>query len=199
MVLRLLYAAVFIVAAVFAYKSWAAHSAFSTLAEAPLGNSIGPKDADVTMIEIVDYRCSFCRQAHLVVEDLQKRNPNIRVVYRHFLVFGETSLHEAQLALAVGMQGHFEEIHNELMAREKPITDEYIEQTAIDLALDYNKLMQDLKGPEIGYFLLDNIDAIKTVGIGGTPTFIVGRTIYAPPKGVPTVEELEAFIAEAKK
>lgn len=199
MILRLLYAAAVIIIAVYSYKLWTFSSAFSTLATAPLGNSIGAEDADITLIEIVDYRCNHCRSAHTVIQELQKNRPDVRVVFRHMPIFGRPSLHDAQFALAAGMQGHFEEIHNRLMQRDEPASEEYIETTILELGLDYDKFMHDLKGPDIGDYFMETMNATDTLKIRQTPTFIVNKTIYQNTRNtIPTWQELSEFIDHVK-
>lgn len=198
MVLRLFIIAVILVSSIIGYKAWATHRAFTVLHEAPLGNAIGPEDADITLIEIIDYRCSYCRTVHPVVKEFHEKNPDIRIVFRHLPVFGEASLHASQLALAAGMQGRFGEVHNRLMDRSRLVTEDYIEQTAQELELNMEKFKQDLKGPEIGNFLLDTVDATERLGINGTPTFIIGNRILNLTDGLPTVETFENLVRDAR-
>lgn len=199
MLFRLLYIAVFIVASVLAYKSWVMHSTISMVQSAPLGNYIGPEDAKLIVVEFIDYRCSYCREAHPEMERFLANHDDIKVVFRHLPNLGKGSLHDAQLALAAGMQGKFKEVHDDLITRETSVDDNYIMKTAMDLELDYDKLMIDLKGPEIGGFLLDNIDAIERLSINATPSFLFGDILFVPSAGSPTAEDFEKLAQEAMK
>lgn len=75
MILRLLLAGIILVSAVAGYKYWLTQKSFSVLHETPFGNAIGPEDADITLVEIVDYRCSFCREVHPVITEFHEKIP----------------------------------------------------------------------------------------------------------------------------
>lgn len=199
MILRLLFIAVIVVASVLGFKAWSVHKAFSVLYKAPLHNAIGPEDAELTLVEIVDYRCKACRYVHTVVKEFQDKHPDVRIVFRHLIVFNEPSLHAAQFALAAGMQGAFAETHEFLMSRDEPLTDGNIQEKATEMGLDMEKFNKDLKGPEIGYFLLDTSKAAEKLGINATPTFIIGNKIVRLNEENPTVETFEKLVAEAQK
>ena len=51
----------------------------------------GAKDADVTVVEFFDYRCSFCKLATPAVVQLIKENPDVRFVFKEFVIFGAAS------------------------------------------------------------------------------------------------------------
>src|SRR5262249_25009982 len=45
----------------------------------------GNHNAKVTLVEFSDFQCPYCREAHRVIAELQKKYPNdLRVVYRDF-------------------------------------------------------------------------------------------------------------------
>lgn len=198
MILRLLIVGILLVSAIAGYKYWLTEKSFSVLHEAPFDNAVGPEDAEITLVEIVDYRCSFCREVHPILKEFHEKNPDVRIVFRHLIIFGEPSLHAAQVALAAGIQGHFEKAHNDLMTRDEPVTDDYIDQIATDLGLDVEKFKKDLKSPPLGNFFLDNIDATENLDINGTPTFIIGKRIFKMEGGMPTVETFEKLVAEER-
>lgn len=193
----MLYISVFIVVSVLGYKVWALNSAMTILREAPLGNAVGPEDAKLIIVEFLDYRCSFCREVHPEMEAFLNKNTDIRVVFRHVPVLGKGSLPDIQLALAAGIQGKFMEAHNRLMVRDIPVDDDYIFVTAMDLDLDYDKLLVDMRGPEVGNFLLDNVDGMKLLNINSTPTFLIGDMVYMPSDHMPTAEDFEKLTEEA--
>ena len=52
------------------------------LGKAPIS---GNPNAKVTLVEFSDFQCPYCREAHRVIAELQKKYPNdLRVVYRDF-------------------------------------------------------------------------------------------------------------------
>lgn len=192
-----LYAVVLIVGSYAGYRMWAVNNAMAGLANTALGQFQGPADAEKVIVEIMDYRCPFCRALEPVMKDVLARNPDVKIVYRHYPIFVEPSILEAQVALAAGMQGKFKEAHNYLIARDQPITQEEIDQLAMRLGLDMERFRSDMKGPEIGALLWNTLDVVEVLRVPGTPTFVVGDIIYPMTSGMATVETIEKLLAEA--
>ena len=197
MALRLLYAAVVIVALVLGYKAYALHATMNMLQRAPFGNQIGKDDAPYTIVEFVDYRCHFCRALSPTLDALVEAHPDVRVVFRHLPVYDKVSLPDIDMALAAGVQGKFVDVHKKLMMREDPIDNAFIVETARELGLDYDKLKKDMKSGDIGNFLIDNINAAQLLGVNSTPLFLIGDTIYNPDGHFPTDDELMQVVHKA--
>lgn len=49
----------------------------------------GPADADVTVVEFMDYRCGYCRRAHPEVQQLLDSDANVRLIVKEFPILGE--------------------------------------------------------------------------------------------------------------
>ncbi|MCB9990045.1 MAG: thioredoxin domain-containing protein [Rhodospirillales bacterium] len=191
-----LYGLVILLASYAGYRAYAVQSMTQAMYVAEFGQFDGPEDADKVIVEFLDYRCSYCRIIYPVVQELLERNPDVKVVYRHYPVFLRPSIIEAEVALAAGMQGKFRDAHDDLMQREEPITDREIDDLARNLGLDIEKFRTDMKGPEIGYLLLQTIDAVEMLGIGSTPSFMIGDRIFTLEDGMPDVEAFEKILAE---
>ena len=61
----------------------------------------GNPEGDITVVEFLDYRCSFCRRAHPEVLDLVQGDGNIRYIVKEFPILGENSVLSSRFALAV--------------------------------------------------------------------------------------------------
>lgn len=198
--LWLLYGAIIIVGGLVAYKAWLAHQYRSDLFTPYLGEFIGPADAEKTLVEYIDYRCAMCREVHKVVKEFAARNPDVRIIYRHLPIYGRISVREADLALAAAIQGKFEAVHDYLMARDQPVSEDEISLIARQFELDEKQLQNDMSRPAVGKMLLFAIDSAQFLGVDRTPTFVAGKEIYAPENDVlPTVTDLENLVARAYK
>lgn len=197
LLLILLYTVIIAVAGFTFYRSWIVNNVMASLYDVSLGQFQGAENADKVIIEFLDYRCSYCREIHKITQEVLAKNPDVKIIYHHFPVFGLPSIIEAEVALAAGMQGKFSEAHNMLMSRTSPITDREIEAFAQSLGLDMARFRRDMKGPEIGYLLLATLDRVDILGIGSTPQFIVGDIIYSIREGMPTVETFEDLLKQA--
>ena len=60
----------------------------------------GNPDGDITLVEFMDYRCGYCRQAFAEVEQLLELDGNIRFIVKEFPILGEQSMLAAQFAIA---------------------------------------------------------------------------------------------------
>lgn len=195
--LIVLYSVIIAVGGYAVYRTWSTSSAMASLPHAVLGEFQGPAESQKVVVEFLDYRCSFCRTIDPVMKDFMARNPDVKVVYRHYPVFGKPSVIEAEVALAAAMQGKFAEAHDYLMSRgEQPISEAEIDELAMRLGLDMQKFRTDMKGPEIGYLLLNTMDVVEAIGVSSTPTLVVGEIIYPMTEGMLTVEKLEQLVAQ---
>ena len=61
----------------------------------------GNLDGDITLVEFVDYKCSYCRKAAEIVRELLKEDDNIRFIVKEFPILGEASLTTSKFAIAV--------------------------------------------------------------------------------------------------
>ena len=193
---RLLWIAIVILVCLVSWRIHVNYTAYDKLREAPHNQYVGAENPSVIITEVMDYRCPACRQIHPVMAALVERHPEIRVIYRVYPVFGAESIHEAKMAMAAGLQGKFEDMHNILITRDDPVSPDD-EQTIITaLALDQDKYRADKLSWAATKDLLDSSAALEAIGLRSTPTLIVNRTIYHPKESMPTVEDLEELLAE---
>jgi len=193
-----IYLAVFITAGYLIYKIWGVSVSYDDLREDVSWNQFqGPPDAEKVIVEFVDYRCSYCRSIHEILVKVLERNPDVKIVYRHLPAFGRPSLIDAEVALAAGKYGKFEQAHNHLISREKPITDEEIEVLAYSMDIDYEEFKIEMKSPEMGMFLFKTIRYADLLGIDRTPTFIIGDILYSGDMIDPSVETFENLLKQA--
>lgn len=80
----------------------------------------------ITVVDFSDYFCLPCRQITLALENLTKKDKNLRVVYVDYPLLGEPSIFAARAALAAKYQGKYLALHNAMMNAKKPLTSEYI-------------------------------------------------------------------------
>lgn len=195
-VLIILYFAIFIVGALvmqelFFYKTMA-----KKLHEAEVGQFIGPEDAEKVIVEYVDYRCSHCRELHHTLKTILENNPDTKLVLRHYPVFGDVSLYEAQVALSAAINGHFEEFHNFLITQEDPVTPEQVEAFANSIGLDFDVLERDRYHELMGPILMKNVRSAELFDIYSFPSLIINDQIFTFDE-LPDVAELQRMLDSA--
>ena len=58
--------------------------------------SIGPKDADITVVEFFDYNCGYCHKVLPELKELIEAEKNVRVIFLDFPILGPPSLEAAK-------------------------------------------------------------------------------------------------------
>jgi protein-disulfide isomerase len=153
-----------------------------------LGNSTG----DVTLVEFFDYRCPYCRQVEPWLQTLIKQDPGVRIVQKEFPILGPASVYAAHVALAAWKQGKHTAFHDALMAKEgnmdeNNIHEDLILQVAKSVGLDIDRMDIDMKSPDVEVEIQRNMEIAKSLGLTGTPAFIVGSEL------VPGATDLATF------
>jgi protein-disulfide isomerase len=81
-------------------------------------------------------------------------------------------------ALAAGKQGKFWEMHHELFANQKDLSDAKVEAIAKQIGLKMEKFNQDLKDPAIAALIDRDVSSAAQTNVQGTPTvFVNGRLL----------------------
>jgi protein-disulfide isomerase len=132
---------------------------------------------------------------HQSIADMIAADGNVRVVVKEFPILGDDSIFAARAALAAGKQGKYAEMHTALMTFKGKLSAHDVENIAVGLALDVTKLKEDMQTPEVNQELQQNYSLAESLGINGTPAFIIGETLIP---GAIKLEDLKAHIAKAR-
>jgi protein-disulfide isomerase len=128
----------------------------------------------IEIIEFFDYNCGHCKRQSLVIDKLLKERKDVRVILRPIPVLGEESLYAAQIGYAVLMMEpeKFIKYYNEIMHSSGG---EGIYNAINACSIDINKLKDTLssKKGEIDSIMEFNIDSANSLGINGTPAFVI--------------------------
>ena len=102
----------------------------------------------------------------------------VNVVFKHFPLSSHKYAQKAAIAtLAAENQGKFWEFHDKLFAVEK-LSDEVINNVAVELQLDMAQFNKDMNSPEIRQMVNKDLLDAQKVGVTGTPTiFINGKKL----------------------
>ena len=155
----------------------------------------GNPEGDVTIVEFFDYHCPYCKQTVPNLADVLAKDPGVRIVYKEYPILGPDSLVASRASLAARNQGHYIPFHAALMALRGRLDKGTIMQVAAEVGLDIERLEEDMKAPEITVAIERAHELAQALGIHGTPSFVIGETVYA---GVMDVARLEAAIEEAR-
>ena len=162
------------------------------LLEDPNAPVLGNPAGDVTIVEFFDYRCPFCRQVEPWLQTLIKQDSGVRLVQKEFPILGPASVYAAHVALAAWKQGKHTVFHDELMAKEgnideRNIHEDLIFQVAKSVDLDIDRMNIDMKSPDVEAEIQGTLEIARSLGLTGTPAFIVGTEL------VPGATDLSTF------
>jgi thiol-disulfide isomerase/thioredoxin len=73
-------------------------------------------NGSITVVEFFDYRCGYCKLAAPQIVELIQKNPDVRFVFKDFVIFGHDSEVAARMVLGAKDQGKSIELHKRLMA-----------------------------------------------------------------------------------
>jgi protein-disulfide isomerase len=141
---------------------------------------LGPSNAPVTLVEYGDYQCPYCGQAHLIVAEVLRAEPEVRYVFRHFPL---TTVHPraepaAEASECASTQGAFWPMHNLLYSHQDALDDEDLLAYARYLELDEQRFVQDLVGREYAHRVRADFLSGARSGVNGTPTFFINDVRY---------------------
>lgn len=148
----------------------------------------GNPNADVTLVELSDYNCGFCRRSLVDIERLLEEDDNLRVIYKELPVLAESSQTAALWSLAAAKQGKSREFHNALFNAGRP-SDESISSAALAVGLDIAAANTTIQSQEAQTEIQQNLSIMQQVGFSGTPTFIIGDQILEGAVGYETLRE----------
>jgi protein-disulfide isomerase len=141
-------------------------------------------------VEFFDYRCPYCKILSKILSQAQAKY-RLRVVYKEWPILGESSELAARAALAANKQGKYQEFHTKLMNIGFIPTVGYIGDLAAELGLDRSRLSRDMNSDETTLALRRTSSLAKELGLFGTPSLVVGRTIIP---GALSQTQLESLI-----
>lgn len=158
----------------------------------------GNPDGDVTIVEFMDYRCGYCRQAHPEVAELLETDGNIRLIIKEMPVLGEDSLRAARFAVAakiVAGDDAYEQLHNALITLPGNPTQAVMTRLASTLDLDADAIAAEMDSDEVTRRLADTRDLAQKLQINGTPGFVMAGQMM---RGYAPLEVMRGFVEEAR-
>jgi len=135
----------------------------------------GNPDGDVTLVEFMDYRCSFCRRAHPEVQDLVNGDGNIRYIVKEYPILGEESVAASRFAMAVkNVAGDeaYKIVHDRLITLRGTMNEDSFTRISDDLGLDTDAILVEMQNPAIDQSIQNNYRLAQRLEISGTPSFV---------------------------
>lgn len=140
----------------------------------PTAPVLGNPDGDVTLTEFFDYNCPFCRKMVDPIHRLIRSDPNLRVVFREWPVFGADSEDAARASLASLQQGRYWQMHRAMFSIRGKANADTARRAAEKVGLDMARLQRDMQADQVERHITNSFLLADHMGLMGTPSFIAG-------------------------
>ncbi len=168
--------------------------------------ALGKSDAPLVLLEYTDYQCPFCNRFYTTTfPELKKQyvdTGKMRFVSRDYpLDFHPHSMKAAQATRCAGEQDKFWQLKDALMNNYSRLTPELITSLARDTSLDMAKFQACMDAGRYLPEIKEGIAAAQSVGINGTPSFVLGKVTgeYLEGYRIIGAQPYAAFDAVAKE
>ncbi len=158
----------------------------------------GNPDGDITMVEFMDYRCTYCRKAYAEIEDLVKTDGNIRFVLKEFPILGDDSVASSRFAIAVRLihgDDAYKKAHDALITLRGSPDVETLGRLATDLGLDPKPILDRMNADEVTAIIAANHAMANKLNVTGTPTFVLGGTVL---RGYVPEDQMKQILADER-
>ncbi len=160
-------------------------------AASPVG---GNPAGDVSVVEFFDYNCPYCRANAPILQEAQRGDPQLRLVYKEFPILGPNSEFAARAALASIKQGKYVPFHEALFSSKGSVTEETVMDVAKSIGMDAVQLRKDMENPSIKQVIERNLELAHALRISGTPSFVIGDQLHI---GLTDLGTLRALVSRA--
>ena len=148
---------------------------YSSKFQAVAGNPKG----DVELVEFFDYNCPYCKASLPDLTRLLAKNPRVKLILKDLPILGPGSVETARVASATREQldgPKFWAFQSKLLAIRDPQGLGASQALAVAAAagVDVAKAKADMTSPAIDAGLKETLGMANTLGVTGTPTFVIG-------------------------
>lgn len=156
----------------------------------------GNKDGAITVVEFFDYNCGYCKKAFEEIQNLVKDDKDVKIVLFDMPILGPSSHEISKWALAARNQDKYFAYHVALMKHNGEKDEGTLKQLAKDAGLDVDKLVKDKDDPKIEEDIKKHLDIAQSLGIQGTPGFLVGDKMF---RGYIPYDAMQGAIKEQRE
>jgi protein-disulfide isomerase len=145
--------------------------------------SIGSLNSPISVVEFYDYNCGYCLKAHNELTKLMAQNKDVRVTYMPVGFLGQKSAELAKLVLAAHQISaeKFTKFSKAMwdqgwnMEKRQRVTVDWVMENAAKYGYNAKELRTASKSSAIEKIYRGNIELAKTIGVRGTPSFVIGN------------------------
>ena len=145
----------------------------------PTSPFMGNEKGDVKIVMFSDYKCGYCKKSAPVLEQLLKSDTNLKLIVKEFPILGPASVISAKAALAAFKldKNKFSALNKQLFIKELASEKDLL-QLAKSVGIDGKALLLEMDKPEYDEIIQQNQALGSSLGIDGTPAFIIDGELY---------------------
>lgn len=154
------------------------------------GIVLGNPNGDVTLVEMFDYNCGYCRQALPDLAALLDSDKNLKVILKEFPILSQGSVDAARIAAQVAdADVDYWAFHQALFTGRGQVDKAAALKAASDLGLNPISLEMGMKTPRVDKVIEESYRIADRLKITGTPTFIIGDEIIPGAIGLEALQQ----------
>ena len=154
----------------------------------------GNKNSKIKIVEFIDYKCGYCKKNHAIIWSIIKSNPDVKYIAKEFPILGAQSRLAAQALLAILLEDTneiYKNFSNLLISHSGTINISILKEFAVKSGSKIINLNNIMKSKKVNSLIANNMSLAQTLGIDGTPTFIIGEQII---RGFISKNEMQQLI-----
>ncbi|MCC7305517.1 MAG: thioredoxin domain-containing protein [Alphaproteobacteria bacterium] len=200
MAYRIFLAVIVLLNAFFAWNIWEQWNVARLLDDVPENYSMGPADADLTVVEFLDYSCVHCQKIHPIIKEAVSKDGHVRYIPRPMPSTNPGATKYALAVYAAGEQGKFMDMHNQMIENFRVLSDEVKADLVQKTGLDPARFDKDMNSDAVAGKIEENKQLYMNFYSHSLPQFVIGkRMVFSPAENqLPTVGEFLKMFAEAR-
>jgi protein-disulfide isomerase len=164
---------------------------YTAIYEDPANVVLGNPNGDVTLVEMFDYNCGYCRRALPDLAALLAEDPNLKIILKEFPILSDGSVEAAKVAFLVADNDdlNYWDFHQRLFSARGQVDGNAALGAAEQVGGNRVAMMIDMNGKKAADALERSYDLATALKISGTPTFIIGDELIPGAVGLEALRE----------
>ena len=136
----------------------------------------GRPDGSVRVVAFNDFLCPICKITSPDLASAVRSDGDVRVEYKDLTIFGPLSEEAARVGLAMALRSRYSEFHHAIMDAHRQVDRALLRNVVLTLGEDWREVEEEVLENAQRFTAILNNDAriAFTLGIAGTPAFLIG-------------------------
>jgi len=152
---------------------------------------LGNPEGDVTLVELFDYNCGYCRSALPDMATLLAEDPDLRVILKEFPILSQGSVDAAKVGIVVARDESIDywKFHEKLFTSRGQVTKDTALAAAQELGLNPIEVGLAMEATDVDSVIAKSFQIAQGLDVSGTPTYIIGDEVIPGAIGIDGLRE----------